>query len=175
MGNLSGKKVLMVIAKSKFRDEEYIEPRKALEAAGAAITVAASSLDTSEGMLGQKVRPDVLIGSVKEEDFDGIVFVGGGGAREYFDSPAAHMLAKGFHDAGKLTSAICIAPATLANAGILKGKKATSFPSSEATLRSQGAIVTHEAVVVDGNIVTAVGPEAAEKFGKKLVEMLGGK
>jgi protease I len=126
MKNLSGKKVLMVIAKSKFRDEEYLEPRKALEDAGAVITVASSSLNTSEGMLGLKVKPDVLIGNAKEEDFDGIVFIGGGGAAEYFDNPVAHKLAQGFFEHRKLTSAICIAPATLANAGVLKGKKATS-------------------------------------------------
>ena len=175
MKRLEGKKILMIIAKSKFRDEEYLEPRKELESAGAAITVASSSLDTAEGMLGLKVKPDLLIGSVKEEDFDGIVFVGGGGAREYFDSPVAHKLAQGFHGHGKLTSAICIAPATLANAGILKGKKATAFPSSEASLRSHGAVVTGEPVAIDGNIVTGVGPEAAKQFGKKLVEVLGGK
>lgn len=175
MKQLEGKKILMVIAKSKFRDEEYAEPRKALETEGARITVASSTLDIAEGMLGMKVKPDVLIGDVKETDYDGIVFVGGGGAREYFDSPVAHKLAKGFNDHGKLTSAICIAPATLANAGILRGKKATSFPSSESALKTHGAVVTGEPVAVDGNIVTGVGPEAAKQFGKKLVEVLSGK
>lgn len=174
MKRLEGKKILMVIAKSKFRDEEYAEPRKTLESEGASITVASSSLDIAEGMLGMKVRPDMLIGDVKEADFDGIVFVGGGGAREFFDSPVAHKLAKGFYDHGKLTSAICIAPATLANAGILKGKKATAFPSSEPALKTHGAVVTGEPVAVDGNIVTGVGPEAAKHFGKKLVEVLSG-
>jgi len=172
---LSGKKVLMVIAKNKFRDEEYLEPRKALEDAGAAITVASSSMNTSEGMLGLKVKPDVLIENVKEEDFDGIVFVGGGGASEYFDSPAAHKLAQNFYSRGKLTSAICIAPATLANAGVLEGKKATAFPSSEAALRTHGAIVMKQDVVSDGTIVTAVGPKAAKQFGQELVKVLEGK
>ena len=118
MKRLEGKKILMVLAKSRFRDEEYIEPRKALESEGAKITVASSSLDTGEGMLGLKVRPDALIGSVSEPDYDGIVFVGGDGAKEYFDSPVAHKLAKDFFGSGKLTSAICIAPAVLANAGL---------------------------------------------------------
>jgi len=175
MKKLAGKKVLMVIAKSKFRDEEYLEPRKILEGEGAAIVVASSSLETAEGMLGLKVKPDILIGNAKEEDYDGIVFVGGGGAKEYFDSPVAHKLARGFYDHGKLTSAICIAPATLANAGILKGKRATAFPSSESALKSHGAIVTGEAVSVDGKVVTGVGPEAAKQFGQKLVEVLSGK
>jgi protease I len=172
MKNVAGKKVLMVIAKSKFRDEEYLEPRKALEAAGVIITVASSSLSTAEGMLGLKVKPNVLIGNVKEEDYDGIVFVGGGGAAEYFDSPVAHRLARIFFAHGKLTSAICIAPATLANAGVLKGRKATSFPSSEGALNAHGAIVLKDDVVTDGKIVTAVGPSAAKKFGEKLVDVL---
>jgi protease I len=172
---LTGKKVLIVIAKNKFRDEEYLEPRKVLEAAGAVITVASSSLNTAEGMLGLKVKPDILIGNVKESDYDGIVFVGGGGASEYFDSPVAHKLARNFFEHGKLTSAICIAPATLANAGVLKGMKATSFPSSEAALKAIGAVLTKSDVVVDGNVVTGVGPKAARKFGEKLVEVLSSK
>ena len=134
--------------------------------------MASSSLNTAEGMLGLKVKPDVLIGNVKEADYDGIVFVGGGGAAEYFESPVAHRLAREFFERGKLTSAICIAPATLANAGVLKGKKATSFPSSGAALKAKGAILTKTDVVVDGNVVTGVGPEAARKFGETLVDVL---
>ena len=172
MKDLTGKKVLMVIAKNKFRDEEYLEPRKVLEAAGAVVTVASSTLNTAEGMLGLKVKPDVLIGNVKEGDYDGIVFVGGGGASEYFDSPVAHTLARNFFEHGKLTSAICIAPATLANAGVLQGKKATAFPSSEKALNAHGAIAIKDDVVTDGKIVTAVGPSAAKKFGEKLVDVL---
>ena len=172
MKSLSGKRVLVVIAKNKFRDEEYLEPRKVLEDAGAAVTVASSSLDPSVGMRGLTVKPDVLIGNVKEEDFDGIVFIGGGGAAEYFNDPGAHKLARSFFEHGKLTSAICIAPATLANAGVLKGRKATAFPSSVAALSSHGAVVTSEPVVVDGMVVTAVGPEAAKKFGEKIMEVL---
>jgi protease I len=162
----------MVIAKEKFRDEEYAAPREALEKVGASVIVASSSLAVAEGMLGMKVKPDVLIGSVKEEDYDGIVFVGGGGAKEYFDSPVAHKLAQSFFSRGKLTSAICIAPATLANAGVLKGKKAVAYPSSEPILKAKGSVLSKEVVVVDGNIVTAVGPEAAKQFGQKLVEVL---
>jgi protease I len=172
MKNLAGKKLLMVIAKNKFRDEEYLEPRKALEAAGVIITVASSSLNTAEGMLGLKLKPDVLIDNVHEADYDGIVFVGGGGAKEYFDSPVAHRLARDFFEHGKLTSAICIAPATLANAGVLKGRKATSFPSSEGALKAHGAIVLKDDVVTDGKVVTAVGPSAAKRFGEKLVDVL---
>ena len=172
---LNGKKVLMVIASTNFRDEEYSYPRKALEDAGARVTVACSSLNTAKGKLGLEVKPDILISNVKEIDYDGIVFVGGGGSKEYFDSPIAHKLAQNFYSKGKLTSAICIAPAILANAGLLKDKKATSFPSSGETLKAKGAVFTGSGVESDGKIVTGSGPEAAKKFGEKLVEVLGGK
>jgi len=172
MNDLTGKKVLMVIARNKFRDEEYLEPRKVLEAAGAVVTVASSSLNSAEGMLGLNVKPDILIGDAKEQDYDGIVFVGGGGAAEYFESPVAHRLAREFFEHGKLTSAICIAPATLANAGLLKGRRAIAFPSSEKALNAHGAIVIKDDVVTDGKIVTAVGPSAAKRFGEKLVDVL---
>jgi len=175
MKSLANKNIVIVIAKSRFRDEEYSEPRKVLEREGARVTVASSTLDLAEGMLGLTVKPDLLISAVKEQEYDGIVFVGGGGAREYFDSPVAHELAKSFFKSGKLTSAICIAPAILANAGLLQGKEATSFPSSLEILKANGATVQNESVVRDGTLVTGIGPEAAKKFGEKLVDVLLGR
>lgn len=173
--NLNGKKVLMVIAAHNFRDEEYAEPRRVLEKAGVRVTVACSTLNAAKGKLGLEVKPDILINDVKEAEYDGIVFVGGGGSQEYFESPVAHMLAQGFHGNGKLTAAICIAPAILANAGLLTARKATSFPSSKETLQAKGAVFTGTGVESDGLIVTGSGPEAAAKFGERLVEVLRGK
>ena len=172
---LNGKKVLMVIASNNFRDEEYAEPRKVLEEAGARVTVACSTLHRAKGKLGLEVKPDVLMSDVKEADYDGIVFVGGGGSQEYFNSPVAHKLARAFFSQGKLTSAICIAPAILANAGLLNEKKATAFPSSKEIILAKGGVFTGGNVESDGTIVTGSGPEAATKFGEKLVEVLGGK
>jgi protease I len=60
----------------------------------------------------------------------------------------------------------------LANAGVLKGKTATSFPSSLQILKAKGAVLSDENVVVDSNIVTAIGPEAAKTFGETLVAVL---
>lgn len=172
---LEGKKVLMVVAANNFRDEEYAEPRKVLEKAGASVTVACSTMTTAKGKLGLMVKPDILINDVKESDYDGIVFVGGGGSQEYFESPVAHKLAQNFYSRGKLTSAICIAPLILANAGLLTAKKATSFSSSRENLQAKGAVFTGSGVEIDGVIVTGSGPEVAGKFGEKLVEVLGRK
>lgn len=174
MGKLDGRRVLMLIASQKFRDEEYLTPRRILETEGARVTVASSSLAPSTGMLGATVKPDVLLKDVKADDYDAVIFVGGYGAQEYWDNATAHALAKGAAGAGKVTAAICIAPVTLANAGLLAGRPATVWPDCAEQLRSKGARLVTSPVVVDGRLVTGSGPEAAESFGRSLVEAIVG-
>ena len=173
MKPLSGKKILMVIAHKDFRDEEYREPRKVLEDAGAQITVASSSMNACKGMLGMQVKPDLLYTDARAGDYDAVVFVGGNGAQEYWEDPKAHAIAREADKAGKIVSAICIAPVILANAGLLKGKEATVWPSESGQIEGKGARYRKAGVVRDGRFVTADGPASAAAFGKKLVEALG--
>lgn len=169
---LEEKKVLMIIAKKDFRDEEFFEPKEVLERDGAKITVASSSLGTSTGMLGARVRPEILIEKVNITDYDAIVFVGGVGATEYMNNPVAHTIAKEAVRQNKVLAAICIAPAILANADVLKNRKATVWKSEAGTLQSRGAKYTGADVEVDGQIITANGPSSAKKFGEKIAEAL---
>lgn len=163
-------KALFIIAPADFKDEEYFVPKRVLEENGIeSATCSSSSQAKSVG--GKIVKPDILL-SKGTTDYDAIIFVGGAGARAYFNDKKAQQLAKGFNSQGKIVAAICIAPSILANAGILEGKRATSFPSEQDNIKSKGAVYTDEDVTVDGNIVTANGPRAAEEFGKKIVEML---
>jgi protease I len=174
MVRLAGKKVLMVIASRDFRDEEYAHPRGALEQAGASVTVASSSLTPAKGMLGAVVTPDLLLEDAKASDYDAVVFVGGSGAGEYWEDATAHALAKAAHGAGKVTAAICIAPVTLANAGLLAGKSATVWHECREALKNKGARLVDAPVVLDGTLLTGNGPPAASEFGKALVKALGG-
>ncbi|MCK4776787.1 MAG: DJ-1/PfpI family protein [Actinomycetia bacterium] len=165
-------KILMVIASSNFRDEEYEEPKKVLQDAGYDIEVACSKLDVATGMLGITVTPDLLLQNVNVDNYKAVLFIGGGGASEYWNDSTAHKIARDTINKGKVLGAICIAPNTLANAGLLNGKKACGFESITTNLAQAGAIVEASDVVVDGNIVTASGPEAATPFGVKIKELL---
>lgn len=167
-----GKKVVMVIASKDYRDEEYQKPRAALEKAGHTVTVACSKLAEARGMLGLKVRPDVLLKDVKCADYDAIVFVGGGGSTEYWEDATAHALAREFAEKSKPTTAICLAPVTLAKAGLLKGRAATVWPDAAGEMKKQGAHMKTQGVVSDGHFITADGPQSAEEFGKALVAAL---
>ncbi len=170
---MSGKNVLMIVAYEMFRDEEYDEPRRALERAGNQVTVASSALGEATGRFGLKAPVDILVKDADMADYDAVVYIGGPGAREYFNDPAAHKLAKEAAAADKVIGAICIGPHTPAAAGVLTGKRATCFPDEGDALRRYGATYTGADVEVDGNIVTANGPEAAKEFGEKLAEVLG--
>lgn len=169
---LENTQVLMVIAAQDFRDEEYDRPRQILEGEGASITVASTSLNPAKGVRGMVIKPDVLIEDVNLENYQAVIFVGGAGSREYFDDPVAHSIARQMFDDHKIVSAICIAPVILANAGLLANKKATVYSSEINALRAKGANYTGAPVEKEGNIITAIGPEAAELFGKTLVEAL---
>lgn len=169
--SLKNKKVIIIIAPERFRDEEYIEPRRILEEAGASITVASSATGRVTGMLGAVVIPDISLEEVHPEEYDAVIFVGGGGAAAYFDDEKALEIAKEAARS-KVLGAICIAPQILANAGLLKGKSATVFSSQIEALKAQGADYTGAPVERDGNIITAEGPTAAANFGKAVLAAL---
>jgi len=169
---LNGKKVLMIIAAEGFQDEEFGQPYNLLTKLGATVKIACSRKGTAKGIFGRQATPDLLIGECKADDYDAVVFIGGPGASEYFNNPEAHALARAAVAKNKLLGAICIAPVTLANAGVLKGKQATVFPSEQDQLAGQGARLVQQDVVVDGRIVTAVGPKAARQFAETLAKLL---
>lgn len=170
--DLRVKRILMVIAHQDFRDEEYQKPKQIFKEAGVKVMTASSSLEPAKGMLGMTVTPDALLKDVRVSDFDAIVLVGGYGSMEYWDNAVAHQLVKDAVDNGKVVGAICIAPVTLANAGILKDKKATVSSSEVERLRAQGAEYTGHDVEVIGNLVTANGPNASVKFGHAILKLI---
>jgi protease I len=168
------KKVLMVVAPVDFRDEECMEPKKVFEEKGFQVTIASNLNpgDEAKGMLGGRIIVDINIKDIKTDQYDAIVFVGGSGSTVYFNNKVALKIAKDAYEKGKIIGAICIAPSILANAGVLKGKRATSYPSERQNLTKKGAMYIEEPVVVDGNVVTANGPKSATSFGKEITKLI---
>lgn len=167
------KSVVMVIAQSMFRDEEYAEPKEILEAAGARVTTASEHPGEASGRFGLAAKASMSVADARRTPWDAVVFVGGAGAQAFFDDPDAHALARRVHDEGGIVGAICIAPSILAHAGLLDGTKATAYPSQEDDLRAHGAVWTGEPITVDGRIITGNGPESATSFGQAIAAALG--
>jgi peptidyl-prolyl cis-trans isomerase A (cyclophilin A) len=161
----SGKKVLFVVAPRDFRDEEYFQPKKILNEAGIKVVTASLIMGELQGSMGAKTKSDIIISDAKAGDYDAVVFIGGPGTPVLWNNPAAQNLAKETVNNNKLLAAICLAPNTLGKAGLLKGKQVTGFESIKGELASAGAHFTGAHVEVDGKLITASGPEAAEEFG----------
>ncbi|MCA6079453.1 MAG: DJ-1/PfpI family protein [Endomicrobium sp.] len=165
-------KVIFITAPEVFRDEEYYKPKKVLEDAGIEVTTASVKIGELTGRFGFKTISTLLIQDINPDDFDAIAYIGGGGSKVFFDNPSALKLANDFFKLGKPTASICIACVILANAGILKGKKATVFIDGKEELIKGGAIYTGNDMETDGNIITANGPDIAQDFGKAILKAL---
>jgi len=158
------KSVLMVIAHNNFRDEEYSETRKQLEAAGAKITVASTVEKDAYGLQGSVVTPDLLIDAVSPAEYDAVVFIGGTGASQYWHDVKAHDIATTLAKAGKVVAASSHAPVTLGVAGLLKDKTVTGHMTIFEKLKVQGANYTGKKLAIDGNIITSAGANASKEF-----------
>jgi len=170
-------RVLFIIAQNNFRDEELTIPRRVLGNAGIPSDVASLTTDTATGMFGLEVMPDVRVIDVQLDKYTMVVVVGGSGALDLAEREEVTGFVHEADQQGKLLGAICLGPTVLAQAGVLEGKRATVWSSAVSresikTLEDNGALYVHEPVVVDGRIVTAWGPDKAQGFGEKLVEMI---
>jgi len=168
------KHALFIIAPENFRDEELFVPQKILEENGIKTTIASREPGICRGSLGNKVEAVIGLNQINAEDFEAIIFVGGGGSQIFRDDLSAHLIARKAIEKNKILAAICAGPTILAAAGILKNKKATVFPDQnlEKILIENGANLSKESVTVDGNLITADGPDSAAKFGKTILEKL---
>jgi protease I len=167
------REVLMVIAPSWFRDEEYLEPKAVFEARGAHVTTASTEAGPATGRFGTQALAEVSLCNADLSRFAAVVFVGGTGAEVFFDDPDAHGAARKALDLGQTVGAICVAPCILAHAGLLNGRRATAFPDRQTDLEEHGAIWTGRSVEIDGPIVTANGPESAREFGEAVATLIG--
>jgi len=172
-GNGGGKQAVVVVAQKGFQEKEFLPVKEALISAGIGCAVASSSVGEASGVFGTKVLCDKKIADVRPSDYDAVIFIGGPGAEVLFNDPAAQKLAVDTVSSGGLLGAICIAPVILANAGVLKGRKATVFPGEEQYLLSGGAVYTGSSVEKDGKIITADGPASAQAFAQTIVKTLG--
>jgi protease I len=168
---LDGKKVLMVIPHTQFRDEEYLEPRKILEDEGAKVVVASTAARVCYGMKGASVSADIALGDAKADEFNALVICGGASVPELFwnDKKLAE-LAAAMNAGGKIVAAICLSTVVLAKAKLLAGREATVYflPQAIHELKAAGAEYVKETLIIHNNIILAEGPTDSQRFGQAI-------
>ncbi len=173
---LREKKIAILIAPRGTEEPEFTEPKKAVEAAGAAVTVV--GLETGEAATnnndldpGGSYRVDKTVQEVSATDFDGLVIPGGCIGSDKLRGDAAMVsFVRSFFDAGKPVGAICHAPWLLVEADVLKGRTVTSYATLKTDIANAGGHWVDEEAVVDNGLVTSRTPDDLPAFCAKIVE-----
>lgn len=169
------RRILMVIPPEQFRDEELHVPRGIFRDEGWEVETVSTRTGECRGMLGAKETVGQTIDDIHGEEYDALIVVGGMGSPEHlWHNKILHGLVKDFVRQGGVVGSICLSGAVLAKAGVLKGKQATVWEMAESiqSLKEGGATYTGLPVTVDGQIITANGPEAAEEFARSVVQKI---
>lgn len=172
---LSGKKVAILVTDG-FEQVELLEPRKALDEAGATTLVVSPANDKVKGWntkdWGNEVPVDVPLEEAKASDFHALLLPGGVMNPDHLRmNPKAVSFVKQFTDAGKPVAAICHGPWTLIEAAAVNGHTMTSWPSLKTDLKNAGANWQDKEVIRDGKLVTSRKPDDIPAFNREMIQM----
>ena len=178
MANLNGLKVAILVADG-FEQAELVEPRKALDAAGAETKIVSPKNDQVRGWKhtewGDQLPVDISLDKTRPENFDALLLPGGVMNPDKLRvEPKAVQFVKSFFEAGKPVAAICHGPWMIVEAGAARGKRIASWPSVRTDLRNAGAEWVDQEAVTDGNLVSARKPDDIPAFNRAMIELFGG-
>jgi protease I len=178
MASLKGKKIA-ILATDGFEQVELTEPRKALDAAGATTVVVSPKSGQIKGWefkdWGDSVKVDKALDDANPNDYDALVLPGGVINPDHLRmEPKAVNFVRQFVSTGKTVAAICHGPWTLLEAGALKGKTVTSWPSLKTDLKNAGANWVDQEVVTDGSFIFSRKPDDIPAFSNAIIRALGG-
>ena len=184
MPDLTGQRVAILVTDG-FEQIELLDPRKALDEAGARTEVLAprpakgkeAGKDPSavKGWnhpdWGQEVPVDRPLDGADPADYDALLLPGGVmNPDKLRRNEAVQRFVRHFFDEGKPVAAICHGPWTLIDAGVARGRKMTSYHSIQEDLKNAGVEWSDQEVVVDGNLVTSRKPDDLPAFDREMVK-----
>lgn len=168
-----------ILATDGFEQVELTGPRHSLQAEGARTVLISARTDPILGMHHDKpgdrfpVDLTFLQAATEPGVFDALLLPGGVvNADEIRMQPKAQEFVRAMFDAGKPVAVICHGAWLLISAGVVKGRKMTSWPSLQDDLRNAGAEWVDEEVVVDGKLVSSRKPDDIPVFNRAFIEVL---
>lgn len=175
MGDMTGRKVA-VLATDGVEQAELTEPVKALKQAGAEVQVIAPKPGAIQGMnheeKGDRIPIDLTLDGARPEQFDALVLPGGVANPDKLRMmPEAVGFVRHFVQSNKPIAAICHGPWTLIEAGGVRGRRMTSWPSLKTDLSNAGAEWVDETVVRDGVLVTSRKPDDIPAFNREMIAL----
>jgi protease I len=174
-GQLKGKRIAFLTADEGVEQVELERPWGAIEDEGAEVELLSPGGGEVQGFehldRGKTFEADRKVSEADSSDYDGLVLPGGVANPDQLrmDEDAVAFV-RSFFEAGKPVAAICHAPWTLVEAGVVEGRKLTSFPSLRTDIRNAGGNWVDEEVHVDAGLVTSRKPDDLDAFNEKAIE-----
>jgi protease I len=175
MPDLNGRRIA-ILATDMLEQVELVEPREALEQAGAKTELLSLEDGEIQGFdhydKADTFPVDKAVEDADPQDYDGLLLPGGVGNPDTLrtDEGAVEFV-RSFVEGDKPVAAICHAPWTLVEADVVRGRTLTSYHSIKTDVRNAGGNWVDEEVVVDGNLVTSRGPDDIPAFNEKMLEV----
>jgi protease I len=174
-GKLDGKKIAFLTADEGVEQIELESPWDAIKGEGAEVELISLGGDEVQGFehldKGKTFPADHKVADVSADDYDGLVLPGGvANPDQLRTDDDATSFVRAFFEAGKPVAAICHAPWTLIEAGVVDGRTLTSWPSLETDIRNAGGEWVDEEVHVDAGLVTSRRPDDLDAFNAKAIE-----
>jgi protease I len=171
---LKGKRVAILVDNG-FEQIELTDPKKALEQAGAQTSIVSPQRGQVKGWnhtdWGDLFPVETHLDQADAEDYDALLLPGGVMNPDHLRrNEKVQQFVRAFFDAGKPVAAICHAPWTLIDAGVVLGRTLTSYPSLQTDLKNAGANWVDREVVVDNGLVTSRKPDDLPAFNRKMIE-----
>jgi protease I len=174
--NLDGIRVA-ILATNGYEEAELVKPKQALEEAGAKVTVIAPESGEIYGMKHHdkagKTEVDKTLQEANAEDFDAVLLPGGAlNADALRDFREAQEFVRAMDAAKKPIAVICHGPWLLVSAGLVKGRKLTSWPTVSDDIRNAGGMWEDREVLRDGNWISSRKPDDIPAFNKEMIAAL---
>jgi protease I len=168
-------KRVAVLVENGFEQSELVEPKKALEDAGATAEVISPQAGKVKGWKhtnwGDEISVDRKLDDARPEHYDALLLPGGVMNPDKLRiNASAIRFIKHFVDTGKPIAAICHGPWPLIEAGAVRGRRMTSWPSLQSDLRNAGAEWVDQEVITDNGLVTSRKPDDIPAFNRKMIE-----
>jgi protease I len=172
---MTKKKIVLLIAHEGYQQIEYGVTREILASENVEVLTASDEAGVAIAKDSSSTTVDLTIDQINPTHIDGLFLIGGPGALEYLNTPYVHTLLQQMMALKKPYGSICISSRILAQAQVLANKRATGWDDDgklEEIFKSHGVMYERHPSVIDGLVVTATGPEAAQAFAQGILKVL---
>ncbi|KPK46229.1 MAG: peptidase [Nitrospira bacterium SM23_35] len=162
----------LIISADNFEDTELLVPYYRLKEEGIEVDIASVKTGPIKGKHGYEVQANKALRDVDPDDYGILILPGGKAPGTVRKDNNAIAIAKQFFQKNKPVSAICHGPQILITAGLLNGRRATSYKSVAQEMKDAGVLYKDNEVVVDGNLITSRQPSDLPAFMREIMEMI---